>query len=322
MPFSREPSTTAAGALPLLEAVGEVEQLVGRRAASTAITITLTPPTTSISGSTSARAAAASAAGFLRLAAHLARARRAASSSSRGAPCSTAQASPEVTASIRRAPEPTEPSLSDHERADLGRRADVRAAAELASRSRRSRRRAPRRRTSRRTASSRRACAPRRSASTNVRTGRSSKTFSLTMRSTCSRSSAVSALRVREVEAELVGPDGRARLLARGRRAPRAAPRAAGASRCGSPSSGSASFQGTTARTRSPAAKPSPREDQHLVVAEPHGLDELGAARPSPSFSMQPTSDDLAAALGVERRLVELPGTRRRRASSTARRAP
>ena len=101
----------------------------------------------------------------------------------------------------------------DRERADLGRRAHVGAAAELGRVARGSRRRGRRRRTSRRRASSRRASAPPRSASRRRAPASSRKICSFTRFSTSSRSSALSAAGWREVEAELVRPHGRAGLL-------------------------------------------------------------------------------------------------------------
>ena len=138
----------------------------------------------------------------------------------------------------------------------------------------------------------------------NVCTGWFAKTCSLTRRSTSFALLARQRLAVGEVEAELVGADGRARLpdviaehflerLCRrwvavwfaivGKRA----------------------LQGTTARTRSPSAKPSPRNAapgrrrtgtppparaRAPVILE---LDEAGVA-------------DLAAAAGIERRFAQL----------------
>ena len=62
---------------------------------------------------------------------------------------------------------------------------------------------------------------------------------------------------------------------------------------------------GTTARTRSPSPKPSPRKSQHLVVVEPVARDELGAR--AGLLVLEPARvGDLAAALGVERRLAQL----------------
>ena len=180
-----------------------------------------------------------------------------------------------MTASIRRTPEPTEPSREDRERPDLRRRADVRAAAELAREAVGSRRRGRRRRTSRRRASSRRACRASSIGVSNACTGRFSKTCSLTISSTRSRSSAVSACGWVKSKRSLSGRT------------------AEPAWRTWSPSTswsalcrrcvavwfaivGKRTFQGTTARTRSPAAKPSPRKSSAWSSPKRKRLDELG----------------------------------------------
>ena len=70
---------------------------------------------------------------------------------------------------------------------------------------------------------------------------------------------------------------------------------------------GKRTFQGTTARTRSPVGEPGPAKQERLVVVEAVRLDELRASCPSSSSSsIVPCVGDLAAARRVERRLAEL----------------
>ena len=143
---------------------------------------------------------------------------------------------------------------------------------------------------------------------TNVRTGIASKTFSLTIRSTRSRSSGVSALRVREVEAQLVGPHRRPGLLhvvaehlaQRGvqqvRRRVVRHRREALATSC------------TTASTRVPAvrsAMAAELDDEHLVVAELEHVDDLEPRLLAVDHEVARVAH-LTAARGVERRLLEL----------------
>ena len=128
LPSSREPSTIRRRRVLLLEAVGEVEQRRRRRATSIDDHVHVAAAfTLSVDVGAPARPPAP----LLRLLAERARARRAARPP-RARARAEANASPEVTASIRRAPEPTEPSVRIANGADLGRRADVGAAAELA----------------------------------------------------------------------------------------------------------------------------------------------------------------------------------------------
>ena len=139
---------------------------------------------------------------------------------------------------------------------------------------------------------------------TNVRTGRFSKTFSLTICSTRPRSSARQRLTVREVEAQLVGLDRRARLLdvvsehvtkslveqvgrgvVRHRR--------------------KANLPGDDGADTVALGEALAAEEQHLVVADPVGLLELGA-RARLVVLDETGVADLAAALRVEGRLPEL----------------
>ena len=131
MPSSTRAEHDRGRRVTLLEAVGEVEQRVAVEPVDRLDDQVERRSRPGRSASTSPRRRLragfrfSSLRGSLELGAHgveLARARRAGS----------AQASPEVTASIRRAPEPTEPSERIANGADLGRRAHVRAAAELA----------------------------------------------------------------------------------------------------------------------------------------------------------------------------------------------
>ena len=67
---------------------------------------------------------------------------------------------------------------------------------------------------------------------------------------------------------------------------------------------GKRTVQGTTARTRSPDAKPSPSRQQRLVVSETERDGELGPLAASPARRIPVR--DLAASLRVERRLPQL----------------
>ena len=161
VPFSRVAEHDRGRRAPLLEAVGEVEQRVGAEP-GTSITITFVPSTTATSGSTSAGAASAPSASSPRAAPARARPRR----------VELARAAVQERPRLARRDRLDPPRAGadgglaeDHERADLGRRADVRAAAELAREAVDLDHAHLARRTSRRRASSRRACAPPRSAS-------------------------------------------------------------------------------------------------------------------------------------------------------------
>ena len=69
---------------------------------------------------------------------------------------------------------------------------------------------------------------------------------------------------------------------------------------------GKRTVHGTTARTRSPAAKPSPSKSERLVVAEPVAPRRSSAARAGLLVLDAARVGDLAAALGIERRLAQL----------------
>ena len=94
----------------------------------------------------------------------------------------------------------------DHERADLGGRADVRAAAQLARDVRRSRPRAPARRTSRRTASSRRAAGVLLRRSRRCARAGSRRRARFTIASTCRSCAGVSGASWRKSKRSLSGP--------------------------------------------------------------------------------------------------------------------
>ena len=172
-------------------------------------------------------------------------------------------------------------------------------------RSRRSRRRARRRRTSRRRASSRRA--PRASSIgvTNVRTGIASKTFSFTIRSTRSRSSGVSGCGCVKSKRSLSGRTAEPACLTWSP----STSRSAACSRCVAvwfAIVGKRAVQATTARTRSPAAKPAPSNDERLVVAELGTPRAAPRPRRSPRGSSTPASVTWPPPVGVERRLAQL----------------
>ena len=225
------------------------------------------------------KSASAFAAGFFASLRTLASSARS-SSASRARSCRSAYASPEVTASIRRAPEPTEPS----ERITNG----PISAVERTCVPPQSSREKPSISTTRTMSpyfSPNSIIAPSLRASSigvsKMRTGWFAKTCSLTIRSTSVRSSGVSALSCVKSKRSLSGRTAEPACLTWSP-STRAAPRGGGASPCGSPSSGSATVQGTTARTRSPAAKPSPWRTSDLVVADQAlDADDLGAVDPS-----------------------------------------
>ena len=123
----------------------------------------------------------------------------------------------------------------------------------------------------------------------------------MTRSSTARSSSAVSGAPWVKSKRSLSGPDVGAGLAHVRRRAPPAAPRAAGASPCGC--TPSAAALGPDARDDALAARPARRRrTQHLVVAEPDDAGHRAHARPRPIAGV----GDLAAALRVEGRLGEL----------------
>ena len=238
------------------------------------------------------------------------------SSASRACSCRYANASPAVTASMRRAPEPTELSvriangpISAVERTCVPPQSSTDQ---------------PPMSTTRTTSpyfSPKSIIAPSLRASSigvsKMRTGRFAKMLLVHAPLDLGALLGAERLRMREVEAQLVGAHRRAGLLARGRRAPRAGTRAARASPCGSPSSGSARSTATTARTRSPAAKPVALEEQHLVLLEAVRLAQRRAR--AVVLLDEAGVGDLAAARRIERRLARASrGTGRRRARSSA----
>ena len=122
------------------------------------------------------------------------------------------------------------------------------------------------------------------------------------------------ALAVREVEAQLVGADVGAGLADVRRRGARAAPRAAGASRCGCLRR-VARRAVDARRRRARPARSSPSlglDHERLVVAGAHDVDDARAAVAVLALDRARVGD-LAAALGVERRLGELDEQLRRR---------
>ncbi len=139
----------------------------------------------------------------------------------------------------------------------------------------------------------------------NTCTGRFWKTFSFTICSTRSRSSAVSACSCVKSKRSL---SGRTAEPAWRTWSPSVS-RSAWWSTCVAvwfAIVGKRTFQGTTARTRAPSENPSPRKSKRLVVAEPVRLDELGTG-PGLVVELDPPAvADLPASGRVERRLAQL----------------
>ena len=207
-----------------------------------------------------------------------------------------------MTASIRRAPEPTEPS----ERITNG----PISAVERTCVPPQSSRETPSTSTTRTSSpyfSPKSIIAPRFRASSigtmNVRTGWFSKTASLTRRSTSARSSAVERLRVREVEAELVRPHRRARLV--DVVAEHLAQRLVQEVRRGVVRHRREADRPRHDRLHAVACREAlALEEQHLVVADP--VARRAASRARAVLLELARVGHLAAALGVERRLAEL----------------
>ena len=193
----------------------------------------------------------------------------------------------------------------DHERPDLRGRAHVRAAAELARVAGDVDHAAPRRRTSRRRASSRRAAAPPRSGRCTRAPAGSRRPRSFTRRSTSARSSSVSACGCVKSKRSLSGRT------------------AEPAWRAWSPSTscsalcrrwvavwfaivGKRTAQGTTARTRMPSAKPSPSNVSTWSSPGSRVAATSSARAPRLLVLDEAGVGDLAAALRVEGRLLEL----------------
>ena len=151
---------------------------------------------------------------------------------------------------------------------------------------------------------------------TNVRTGIASKTFSLTIRSTRSRSSARERLRMREVEAQLVGPHRRARLLhvvaehLAQRRVQQVRRRVVRHRR------EAHRPRRRRARTRSPAAKPSPARRRAPGRRRSGSPRRTSSRRRSPRGSSSPASVTWPPPAGIERRLAR--ASRRKRPSPSS----
>ena len=202
---------------------------------------------------------------------------------------------------MRRTPWPTDDSeriLNGPISAVRGRACRRRARA----RSPRPRRRARRRRTSRRTASSRRAGAPRPARSRrSARRGSRPRRW-LTWSSTRLQLLGRHRCRVREVEAQLVRPHRRSALAHVVAQHLAAARGAAGASRCGWPSSARAAPRSTRARTGAPRC------------SVPCSRTATSAWSPSKRSTC---STAAPAAVGLDRAVVARPGRRPRRRTAT-----